>query len=95
MLVSVDGVDLAAGKDPYELLQDKAGKAVRLEVASDAAGAGKRSVTVTALSTERPLRYAAWVEANRKAVDERSKGALGYLHVPDMGGAGPWSLRWW
>ena len=88
VLLAVDDVAVGADRDPYELLQDKAGKPVRLKVAADASGKDAKTVTVTAVRSERGLRYAEWVEGNRRRVDERSKGALGYLHVPDMGGRG-------
>jgi tricorn protease len=45
-------------------------------------------VDVKALANERPLRYAEWVEGNRRFVDEASDGRIGYLHIPDMGGEG-------
>jgi tricorn protease len=35
------------------------------------------------------LRYRAWVEANRAFVHARTKGRVGYVHVPDMG---PWGF---
>jgi tricorn protease len=87
VLLAIDGVRLSAGTDPYALLQDRAEKPVRLTIA-DEPGGKERTVTVTALQSEEELRYAAWVERNRRYVEERSQGALGYLHVPDMGGKG-------
>lgn len=37
------------------------------------------------LPDDRQLRYRAWVEANRQYVHEKSKGRIGYIHIPDMG----------
>jgi tricorn protease len=88
VLLAVDGVPVGANRDVHEALQDRAGKAVRLEVADDAAGKNRRTITVVAARSERSLRYAVWVEANRRYVEEKSGGALGYLHIPDMGGEG-------
>ena len=87
-LTSINGVQIAATSDLFDLLQDQAGKLVRLTIADDARGTNARTIEVKTLSNERPLRYAAWVEANRKYVDEKSGGKLGYLHIPDMGGEG-------
>jgi tricorn protease len=87
VLRAVDGVPVGE-RDPYEALQGKAGKPVRLEIAADAEGKDARTVTVTPIGSERGLRYAEWVESNRRAVEERSNGALGYLHIPDMSGDG-------
>ena len=44
----------------------------------------RRAEAVTLLADERPLRYHAWVAANRAEVRARTGGRVGYLHVPDM-----------
>lgn len=88
VLLSVDGRAVRPDRDPYELLQDRAGRAVVLEIASDAAGNDRRVIEVIALSSEAPHRYDAWVEMNRRAVDEASGGRLGYIHIPDMDSEG-------
>ena len=43
---------------------------------------------VVPLADEEPLRYHDWVADRRAYVHEHSGGRLGYLHVPDMMGAG-------
>ncbi len=88
VLLSIDGRTVRPDRDPYELLQDRAGKPVVLEIADDAQGNGRRTIEVVGLESDRPLRYAAWVEANRRAVDEASRGTLGYVHIPDMDAEG-------
>jgi tricorn protease len=88
VLLSIDGRPVRPDRDPYELLLDRAGRPVSLEIADDATGTNRRTVEVTAIESEQPLRYAQWVEANRLAVDKASGGRLGYLHVPDMDTAG-------
>jgi tricorn protease len=87
-LLAVDGRPLAAGANPYELLADAAGRTVELEVADNAEGKQPRTVVVEPLRGEGGLRYRTWVEANRRYVDEKSGGRLGYLHLPDMGEPG-------
>jgi tricorn protease len=87
-VLAVNGVPLSTSNEIYELLQDQAEKFVRLTIADDARGTNTRTIEVKTLSDEHPLRYAAWVEANRKYVAEKSEGRLGYLHIPDMGGQG-------
>jgi tricorn protease len=84
-LLAIDGVMLSAQRNPLALLQDRAGQPVRLMLGEER---GPRTVVVTPVADEAPLRYAAWVQANRRFVEERSDGALGYVHVPDMGGRG-------
>jgi tricorn protease len=87
-LFAINGVDLRPGDDVHSLLQDSAGKLVSLAIAEDPGGANRRVVQVKALESEQELRYADWVETNRKHVAEKSGGVLGYLHIPDMDGAG-------
>jgi len=49
---------------------------------------GAREVIVELLDGEGDLRYRAWVDANRRYVDERTGGRVGYIHVPDTGTSG-------
>ncbi|WP_197371762.1 S41 family peptidase, partial [Streptomyces clavuligerus] len=86
-ILAVDGrpVDPVAGPGP--LLMGAAGKPVELTVAP-AGGGDPRHAVVVPLADEEPLRYHAWVADRRAYVHERSGGRLGYLHVPDMQGAG-------
>lgn len=84
---AVNGVDASTHINIYDLLQDQAGKMVRLIISDD--GSEKtRTIEVKAIANEQPLRYAAWVESNRRYVELKSGGKLGYLHIPDMGGQG-------
>ncbi len=84
VLLAVDGVALKAPTNPYALLADKVSNPVELTVAANADGKDTRTVLVTPLRSERSLRYRAWVEANRKYVDEKTDGQIGYLHLPNM-----------
>ncbi|MET7984239.1 S41 family peptidase [Streptomyces sp. NPDC005281] len=78
-------VDPVAG--PAPLLVGTAGKPVELTV-SPSGGGDPRHAVVVPLADEEPLRYHAWVTDRRAYVHEHSGGRLGYLHVPDMVGAG-------
>ncbi|MHC4318385.1 MAG: S41 family peptidase [Planctomycetota bacterium] len=88
VIVAVNGVDLNPGSNIYDLLQDQAGKTIRLTIADEPRGANRRTLEVKALAGEGQLRYAAWVDGNRRYVEETSDGRIGYLHIPDMGGSG-------
>jgi tricorn protease len=85
-LVAVDGrpVGLAG---PGALLVGTAGKPVELTV-RPAGGGELRRVVVVPLADEEPLRYHDWVANRRAYTHELSGGRVGYLHVPDMMGAG-------
>ena len=81
-IVAVDGRPVAPRWGPAEHLADTAGKPVAVTIES--ADGERRTVVVTPLADETPLRYQAWVTGRRTYTRERSEGRLGYLHVPDM-----------
>jgi tricorn protease len=85
VLLAVDGQPVDPVHGPAPLLADAAGKPVELTVRS---GATVRRVAVVPLHSERRLRYQDWVAGRRRHARELSHGRLGYLHVPDMMGAG-------
>jgi tricorn protease len=84
VVLSIDGRPATPAVDPYALLQDRAERPVVLEIADDAQGNNRRTIEVVAREEDRALRYAAWVDANRRRVAELSNGELGYVHIPDM-----------
>lgn len=86
-IIAVDGrpVDPVAGPGP--LLVGSADKPVELTV-SPVDGGNARHVVVVPIADEEALRYHDWVADRRAYVHEHSGGRLGYLHVPDMVGAG-------
>jgi tricorn protease len=43
---------------------------------------------VKTLTSDTPARYREWVETNRRVVHERTKGRVGYVHIPNMGPLG-------
>ena len=87
-LLAVDGVELSAADDPYRLLAQTPGRTVTLAVNQKPTREGAREVSVQPLADEWDLRYFDWVEANRRRVDEATKGRVGYVHIPDMGPRG-------
>jgi tricorn protease len=82
-LISIDGVNLTTDTNPYSLLENKVGQQVVLEVSSNPDGKDSREVTVEPIASEANLRYEAWVQDNRRKVDELSDGKIGYLHMPN------------
>ncbi len=80
---AIDGREIGADRTPYECLVNRAGRAVRLRVRT---GQGRpRDVVVRAAGGDHGLRYRDWVETNRSWVHEKSKGKVGYVHIPNMG----------
>lgn len=87
-LLAINGRELTARDNPYQLLQVASGQPVELRVSAKGGEQGARSVLVKPLSSEAGLKYYNWVEHNRRYVDEKSGGKIGYVYIPDMGGDG-------
>ena len=87
-LIGVDGRDVRATDELFSLFQQTAGKSVQLKVSADPNGTAARSITVMPIANERTLRLHAWMDDNRRKVDELSGGRLGYVYLPDTGAAG-------
>ena len=82
-LLALDGVDVTADRNIYSYFEGLAGRQVTLLVNGAPSVEGARELVVEPIRGERTLRYRAWVEENRKKVEEASGGKLGYLHLPD------------
>ena len=80
-ILAVNGQAVTRERPVSSLLVHQAGAKVELTL-------DKRTVLVTLLKDEVPARYRDWVERNRRWVHERSKGRVGYVHLPDMMSAG-------
>jgi tricorn protease len=87
-LIAIDGHDLRAPTSPFELLEGAAGRTVTLTIADAASGAGSRDIVVEPVASEGQLRSWAWVEDNRRKVDELSGGRLAYVYLPNTGQPG-------
>jgi tricorn protease len=87
-LLAVNGEELTAKEDISRLLENTAGKRVTLKISTDANGAGAREITVIPTANEAQLRTQAWIEGNRRKVDELSGGKLAYAYMPDTGQGG-------
>jgi len=87
-LLAIDGAELTAADDPYRLLDGTAGEQTVLRLSASPNGADAWTVTVEPISDEEALRQRAWVEDNRRRVDELSGGRLAYVWVPNTGGEG-------
>ena len=87
-LLAIDGDEVRAADNPYRFLRHKAARPVELLLNDSPEREGARRVVFRPIRDESKLRYLAWVESNRKMVDEASEGSVGYLHVPDMSSSG-------
>jgi tricorn protease len=87
-LLAVNGREVQSADEVYSFFEGTAGKSVRLKVGPDPSGAGAREVIVVPVGSEQALRNLAWVEDNRRKVDELSKGRLAYIYLPDTASGG-------
>jgi tricorn protease len=87
-LVAIDGRELRAPASPFALLEGTAGRTITVRVNARPAMDGAREVVVVPVANEGQLRSWAWVEANRRRVDELSAGRLAYVWLPNTGQGG-------
>jgi len=87
-LVAVNGRPLSGADNLFEAFVDTAGKQVDLSLAASPDGSDARTVTVVPTGSDYRLRFASWIEGNRRRVQERSGGRLAYIYMPDTGGRG-------
>jgi tricorn protease len=87
-LLAVNGRDVPATREVYSFFEETAGKQVVLKVGPNPDGTGSRDVTVVPVDDERALRNYAWIEDNRRRVDEMTGGKVAYVYLPNTAGAG-------
>jgi tricorn protease len=91
-VLAVNGTPIDASKDPWAAFEGLAETAVILTVNDRSSLEGAREVLVETLGSEARLRNLAWIEANRRKVDEASGGRIGYVYVPSTGRGGQTEL---
>ena len=82
-LLAVNGRDVRPPANVYSFFEETAGKQVVLKVGPNPDGSGARDVTVVAVDSEQGLRNYAWIEGNRRRVDELTGGRVAYVYLPD------------
>ena len=86
-ILGLDGVKFSGAADLYQHLENRPEQKVELTVKRKGVVKTENVLVKTTRSQHGAL-YRDWVDANKKYVHEKSKGKLGYVHVPDMGPAG-------
>ncbi len=84
-VLAVNGQPIDVTKAPWAAFQGLADKTVELTINTKPTMDGARKVLVKTLSSETRLRNLAWIESNRKRVDEETGGRIGYIYVPSTG----------
>jgi tricorn protease len=87
-LLAVNGRELTASDNVYEAFEATAGKSVLIRVGLNPSSDGSREVTVVPVENEYGLRNLAWIESNRRKVDQMSGGRIAYVYLPNTTTAG-------
>jgi tricorn protease len=84
-VLAVNGVPMDSKADPWAAFQGLGDKTVLLTVNGKPALDGSRQVVVKTLASEVDLRFRAWIEERRQAVDRATGGRIGYIYVQSTG----------
>jgi tricorn protease len=87
-ILAVNGQELTAEDNIFSALQGTVGQQLTLTVSSDSGGRNKRDILIEPVDSERQLRLWAWIESNRRQVDQATGGRVGYIYLPNTAGAG-------
>lgn len=83
-ILALEGEELRAGDNYWRTLSRLVNDWVTVRVASNPSGANARDLRMATVNAVGDLRYEAWVEANRRVVDEASGGRIAYVHIRSM-----------
>lgn len=87
VILSIDRTTLTDKTNLSQVLNNKVGETVLLDVTSNPADAkAKRRIEIKAESRDRigQLMYERWVEHNAAQIAKESGGKVGYIHIPGM-----------
>ena len=87
-LLAVNGRDVKPPENVYSFFEGMSGKSALLRVGPNAEGSGAREVTVVPVANETGLRNLAWIEENRRKVDQMTGGQVAYIYMPDTANGG-------
>jgi tricorn protease len=82
-LLAVNGRELRGSDNIYSFFLGTAGLQTVLTAGPNADGTGSREVTVVPVESEDTLRKFAWIEGNRRKVDQMSGGKVAYIYLPN------------
>ncbi len=82
-LLAVNGRQLYATNNLYSFFQETADHETIISVGTKPNGSDSRDVTVVPVASEFKLRHYAWIEGNRRKVDELTGGRVAYVYLPD------------
>jgi tricorn protease len=84
-ILAINGMPLDTSKPISAALQGLANTPVQISVSKTPNIKDAKHIVVEPLGSESRLRHLAWVENNRKRVEEATKGKVGYIYVRSTG----------
>jgi tricorn protease len=84
-VLAVNGLPLSSKEEPFTYFQGLGGKAVELTYNTTPSWTGAKTLVVECMTSEVRLRHLAWIESNRKRVDDATNGDVGYIYVRSTG----------
>lgn len=87
-IIAVNGKDLTADRNLYEMFEATSGKIVELTIGPNPNATGSRVVKIVPVGDESALRQRDWVEGNLRKVTEATNGQVAYVYVPNTAGLG-------
>ncbi|UTW56958.1 PD40 domain-containing protein [Kordiimonas sp. SCSIO 12610] len=87
-IVAVNGRTLSGTDNIFSFFADTVGKQVTLTLSENTDGDETRDVVVEPIRNDGQLRNWRWIEDNRKYVEEKTDGRVGYVYVPNTAGGG-------
>ncbi|MBL4618062.1 MAG: PD40 domain-containing protein [Robiginitomaculum sp.] len=87
-ILALNGRVLTGKDNIFAMLEGRANTQLSLRISTTGADADARDIIVKPTASERELRHWAWVEGNRKWIDEQSGGKVGYVYLPNTAGGG-------
>ena len=82
-IIAINGKSVKSVANVYELLENTAGKQVKLTLSKNRTGKKTWTTTIRPVSSETSLRYLDWVNSRAAMVDKLSNGRIGYVHLPN------------
>lgn len=87
-VLAVNGKEVRASDEIYSFFEGLVDRQVHLRVGPDPSGSFAREVTVVPVANEFGLRNLAWIEDNRRKVDQMTGGRVAYVYLPNTANAG-------
>ena len=85
-VLEINGADLTTDESPYMHLEGTTGQTISLTLSEDSElDDDDERVLIKPIRSDNNLRFRGWIEKNRKYIDEKTNGRVGYIYVVNTG----------